>query len=265
IVSNGEKVNVTAKQAGDEPMFLAKNLSEIPVIVGKDRAKTGYLAVHTWKTDILLLDDAFQNRKLKKDLDLVVIDSTNLWGNGKILPAGPLREPLNSLKRADGIILTRASESSLNNKGEKCIRKFTDAQIFSATHEPRNFISLQDGRTCKLNILKGKKVLGFSGIGNPDSFEKILQSIDVRLLDLIVFRDHYWYKPKDLERILKIAETRKADALVTTEKDYVRLPLDWCPLIPTYYLKIEFEMQKGFEELKSLLDSIFISEKSREA
>ncbi len=265
VVSNSKKVNVTAKESGDEPALLAKNLNEIPVIVEKNRAKAGYLAMHTWKTDILLLDDSFQNRQIKKDLDLVTIDSTNLWGNGRLLPAGPLREPLYSLKRADGIILTRTNESSINNKGEKRIRKFTDAPIFWANHEPRNFISLQDDRTCKLNILKDKKVLGFSGIGNPDSFKKTLHSIGVKLLDHIVFRDHYWYKPKDLKSILKTAETKKAEALVTTEKDHVRLPLDWYPSIPTYYLKIEFEIQKGFEEFISLLDSIFISEKSKEA
>ncbi|MBN2030564.1 tetraacyldisaccharide 4'-kinase [bacterium] len=261
VVSDGEKINVNYRQAGDEPMLLAKSLSGIPVIVGKNRAKTGRLAVKNWKIDVLLLDDAFQNKQLKKDLDLVVMDSTNLWGNGRLLPAGPLREPLKGLKRADAILLSRVNEQRVSEKDARRIQELSGAKIFSAIHKPVHFVSIQDKKKYELDTLRNKKGIAFAGIGNPDSFQKTLRSVGMVLIDFLVFRDHHGYQPADLKKIIQRAESQKAEVLVTTEKDHVRLPPYWNPPIPAYVLKIAFEIQKGFQELNQLLDSVLTPQK----
>lgn len=264
VVSDEEKVYATAEQAGDEPMLLAKNLSGIPVIVGRDRAETGQLAIQNWEIDVLLLDDAYHNQQIKKDLDLVVMDSTNLWGNGKVLPAGPLREPLWGLRRADAIILTRVNEKDGKDKNIHRIRQLSDAKIFSAIHKPVHFVSIPDNKKIELSGFKNKRGIAFSGIGNPGSFQNTLQSMGMDIIDFFIFRDHYKYKPKDLKKIFDTAKTKKAEVLVTTEKDYFRLPPRWNPSIQTAYLKIEFEVQRGSEELKKLLGSILKPEKDGE-
>ncbi len=261
VVSDGEKVNVNVDQTGDEPMALAKNLSGIPVIVGKDRAETGRLAIQNWGVDVLLLDDAFHNQQVKKDFDIVVMDSTNLWGNGRVLPAGPLRESLHGLERADTIILSRVNESQGRETGINRIQRFSDARLFSAIHKPVHWVSIQDNKKYELNTLKDKKGIAFAGIGNPDSFQNTLRSIGIELADYIVFRDHHGYRASDLKKIIQRAKAKKAEVLVTTEKDHVRLPPHWNPPIPVYFLKIEFEIQKGFQGLNQLLDSVLTPQK----
>lgn len=256
VVSDGDKVNATVEQTGDEPMVLAKNLSGIPVIVGKNRAETGQLAIQNWQVDVLLLDDAFHNRKVKKDFDIVVMDSTNLWGNGRVLPAGPLREPLHGLQRADTIILSRVNERQGRDEYIHWIRRLSSAKLFSAVHKPVHFVSIPDNKRLELSQFKNKRGIAFAGIGNPDSFQYTLRSVGVNLVDFMAFHDHHRYKPKDFKKIFQRVEMKEAEVLVTTEKDYVRLPLHWNPPIQTIYLKIEFEIQEGSEELIELLDSI---------
>ncbi len=261
IVSDNDRIDITSQKAGDEPTLLAKNLPGIPVIVGKNRAKTGRMAVKNWKIDVLLLDDAFQNKRLKKDLDLVVMDSTDLWGNGRLLPAGPLREPLQGLKRADVILLSRANEKSIRDEDLRRIRELSGAEIYSAIHKPVYFVSVQDNQKCELNTLRDKKAMAFSGVGNPDSFQNTLRSTGLNLTDHLVFRNHHGYRPADLGKIAQRAVSKKVELLVTTEKDHVRLTPHWNPPIPVYFLKIEFEIREGFEALNQLLNSVLTPQK----
>ncbi len=259
IVSDREGVKATPEEAGDEPVLLAKKLPGIPVVVGKDRRETGKKAVEMWKCNVLILDDGFQYMGLKKDFDLVLIDSQNPWGNGKLLPAGPLREPLSELKRADAVVFTRANESRNIKEKTKHLRKVTSAPILSSIHRPSAWISFSEGEHLPLNFLKGKKVTAFAGIGNPDSFEKSLIELEVEVVNFIKYRDHYWYKRKDLTYLTLKAEQKGAVALVTTEKDGVRLPVLPEHKIPIYLLKIALEIEGGIEEFKKLIDPVLMS------
>ena len=253
IVSDRESVKATPKEAGDEPFLLAKKLPGIPVVVGKNRRKTGKNAIAMWKSNILILDDGFQYMGLKKDFDVVLIDSQNPWGNGKLLPAGPLREPISELKRAHAVVFTRANGSRNINEKTKYLGEITSIPILFSTHRPSSWIPFGEKRYLPLNFLKGKKVTAFAGIGNPDSFKKSLMEINVKIADFIIYRDHYWYKKKDLDKLVLKAQQKGATALVTTEKDGVRLPILPKYKIPIYLLKIDLEIEGGIGKLKRLI------------
>jgi len=259
VVSDEQSVKIGAEEAGDEPFLLARRLPGVPVVVGKDRAKAGKLAVESWGCNVLLLDDSFQHLRIKRDFDIVVVDTTKLWGNGKLLPAGPLREPLSELKRADAVVFSRVDEGvSVDEKIER-IRRFTTAPVFLANHKPMEWVLISNGRTYPLGFLKQKFVLAFAGIGNPKSFQNTLMSLGVHVVDFVSFRDHYWYKLRDLNRMTQLAIRRGAVALVTTEKDGIRLPTPLECEIPLYSLKIDFEIVDGIEELKRILDPVLTS------
>lgn len=259
LVSDGKEIKVSPEEAGDEPFLVATHLSNVSVLVGQDRVKTGRLAVRTQRCDFLIMDDAFQHRRVKRDLDIIVLDSTNPWGNGRLLPAGPLREPLSSLSRADVIVFARVDEVSGVEENVFQVRKFTHAPILFASHRPVEWVSLKNEKTFPLEFLKEKKVLGFAGIGNPASFRKTLEKVGVEIAYFFRFRDHHWYKKRDLERIIQKAKEIEADAVVTTEKDGIKVSRAKMDDIPIYFLKIEFEIQEGVEEIKRLLDNVLVS------
>ncbi len=255
IVSDRNGLKATPEEAGDEPILLAKKLPGIPVVVGRNRRETGKKAAEMWKCDVLILDDGFQYMGLKKDLDLVLIDSQNPWGNGKLLPAGPLREPLSELKRAHAVVFTRVNENRNIKASMQRVQEIISAPIFHSVHQPSTWVSLSKGDNFPLNFLKGKKVVAFAGIGNPDSFEKSLTEIGVETVDFIRYRDHYWYKQKDLDQLTLMAEQKGAMALVTTEKDGVRLPLLGKYKTPIYLLQITLGI-KAINKFKKLIDSV---------
>lgn len=263
IISDGQSILTDAKQAGDEPHLLAKNLCHVhvPVIVCRNRIKAGLVAIEQLGCNLLILDDGFQHRKMKRDLDIVVVDATNPWGNGGLLPAGPLREPLRNLSRSDAIILSHTGEAKEIEKLVIQIVGLCKTPIWYANHKPTQWISLGNTKTQPLCFLEKKCVIAFCGIGNPDSFRRILKSIGVQIIDFFQFRDHHWYSTRELEKMFALAESRGAVALVTTEKDRMRIPVPCSLKIPIYILKIKMELQDNQEALKTLLKPIKTAEK----
>ncbi len=259
VVSDGHRIQATPEEAGDEPILLAERLRGVPVIVGKDRVKSGRLAIENWGSGVLLLDDGFQHRRIKRDLDLMVLDVTRPWGNRRLLPAGPLREPLSSLQRADVIVFTRIDEPIDVERQISRVREFTDIPILLARHRPLKWISSLDAKAYPLECLKGKRILGFAGIGNPKAFQKSLEALGVETVQFLRYRDHHWYTRKDVKKIIQKAEEKGAEAVVTTEKDSVRLPAQTECGFPMYYLRIEIDIEGGIDELRRMLDSIFES------
>lgn len=253
VVSDGLECTSGPEQAGDEPFLLARRLSNVVVVVGKNRAEVGKKAVDTWKCDVLLLDDGFQHRKLKRTLDIVVLDATQPWGNGKLLPAGPLREPLSALRRADAVIFTHADGAQNAGEEQQRIRQFTSAPVFFAKHRPVEWVSLPTGESLPLTTLRGKTALGVAGIGNPASFRKTLDTLGIEIAAFWDYPDHHWYSQDDLTQIENTAKAVGVDAVVTTEKDGVRFPVPVGYAIPVYYLKIESEIEGGIQYLRTIL------------
>lgn len=235
---------------GDEPYLLAQRLSDVPIIVTKNRCASGNYAIHKHGTQFLILDDGFQHLKLFRNLDIVVIDSVNPFGNGGLLPAGILREPLTSLKRADVFVLTKTDQVTNKDELIKILRRYNpEAPVVESVYQIRSIERLSDGSLVKANEVENKKALAFSGIGNPLSFENTLTQLRIRILRHRKFSDHFPYGKKDLLELSQEAESLGVDLIITTEKDSVRIPLINEPKIPVYVLKIDLKVTDGEEML----------------
>jgi tetraacyldisaccharide 4'-kinase len=266
IVSDGEKIILSSREAGDEPYLLAKNLPGIPIIVGKRRIDSGKYAIERFGSEVLVLDDGFQYWPLKRDLDIVTIDSLNPYGNGYLIPRGQLREPISHLSRADVFLLTRAnlvSREDLQGITGDLERFSPQAKILESVHQPEYLQGLFAGEKKGLDFIRERRVVAFSSIGNAYSFEKTLEELGAKIIKIFQFPDHHNYNQKDLQEIEAVCRSRleKGEAiLVTTEKDGVRLKESISPeadRVPReiWILKVKLEIIRGKEEWLTKIDS----------
>jgi tetraacyldisaccharide 4'-kinase len=222
IVSDGGKVLIGPEASGDEPAMMAVRLPGVPVVVGSDRHAAGRVAIDRFRPDVILLDDGFQHRKLARDLDIVLVDGTDPFGNTRLFPAGILREPLSALRRAEVVLITRSDRAADLEGLKASIRNHTSATIITSTHRPAALVDVATGATKPLSILKEAHVLAFAGIARPDSFEASLNGLGAEITMFRSYPDHHSYSLTDLRVLLEEA-ARTASLLVTTEKDGVKL------------------------------------------
>lgn len=238
------------EDVGDEPFLTSRRLEDVPIIVTKHRLVSGSYAVKKYNPDVLILDDGFQHLKLQRALDVVVIDSTNPWGNGRLLPSGILREPLSSLKRADIFILTKTDQVSDLAKIKDTLRQYNpQAPMVKSVYRLRSVENLSDHSPVDSDKLENKKALAFSGIGNPKSFENNLRQLKINVLKHRIFADHFAYRRKEVLSLLQEAKNLGADFIVTTEKDSVRIPMVNRQEVPIYVIKIDLNITSGEEML----------------
>lgn len=227
LADKGHKVAILSRgyKTGDEPAMLAKNLGNIPVIVDANRVRGAKKAARDYCADTVILDDGFQQWKIKKDLEIVAIDAVNPFGNRRIIPRGILREPISSLKRAGVFFITKANLVISTQKLNDTLSKINPgALIVESAHQPLGFYRL--GLPQELfgpDIFQEKAVTLFSGIGDPASFESLIKSLNMDIGLSFRFPDHYQYRPPDLERIISLSEQKKIGAIITTEKDAARI------------------------------------------
>lgn len=241
IVSDGRSIKCSARQSGDEPYLMAMLLGSVPVIVGKDRYAAGKIAVSRFQPDVILLDDAFQHLRLKRDLDLLLLDARLPFGNFFLLPRGRLREPVNTLAKADAVILTRSKRDTPTDLPEmvgvgrripvfRSVHKIVVRGI-AVAHMPLVPLNEFDVST-DVAHLSGIKTFGFAGLADNQAFFDTLDQLGANLQGTMAFEDHYAYDEKEIYHIARTAINAGADCMVTTDKDYVRffnkvqLPLD---------------------------------------
>lgn len=220
-VSDGKTVLVDSWDGGDEPVLMASRLSGVPVVVGRDRYMAGLFAIQAFGADVIILDDGFQHLRLKRDLDIILIDAGDPFGNGKLFPAGILREPVSALRRADAIVITRVEGRETGLK--TALSKITKARIFTSRHEPMDIIDIKTGEVKPLSALQGISLLAFSGIGRPEHFIHLLRSLGADIRYQTSYPDHYEYTRDDMADIFQMAADRAAVMIITTEKDAVRI------------------------------------------
>ncbi len=243
------------EEVGDEPSLLSNYLPETPIIIGKNRYNSGKIAQAKYKAEVLILDDGFQHWRLKRDLDIVMVDASSDLEKEKLFPEGRLREPLSSLKRANLFIFTRVDQSTHKEKLKTILQKFNpQSPIVESILVITSVLNWKDKTKIDLNSLKDKKVIAFCGIGNPFSFENTLKSSGVEILNAFFFLDHYIYSQNDF---LSLEEERKkvgADFLITTEKDSIRLPDVEKQSIPLLVVNVELKIISGEEKLWEVLN-----------
>lgn len=245
VVSDGAQVLLDSEVAGDEPYMLARNLPGVIVLVDKNRVKAGHYAIRKFGCDTLVLDDGFQYLPMKGRLNLLLVDSTNPFGNGYLLPRGILREPVKHIKRASYIFLTK-SNGRLDPELEALIRRHKpEADIIECTHQPKYLQDLVTGERRELSYLKGRRVGAFSGIAVPESFEGFLRRYGANLIYTRRFLDHHRFSEDELDKICAQVVDAKLDFLVTTEKDAVRIEEGRRFPLPIYYLRLEIEILSG--------------------
>ncbi len=233
LVSDGEKITAEVREAGDEPFELAgKLLGKAIVVANANRGAAGNWARDKFGITTFVLDDAFQHLRVARDLDVVCIDATNPFGNGKTLPAGVLREPLENLKRADAIVITRANLIENVSDLKSQISKYNSTcPIFVSENKISRLINLNDFAAKSLNSLsaadieqlKANNYLAFCALGNPNNFFEQLRAENFNVTATQTFPDHHFYTPKDIEKLLTKANQTKAKMLLTTAKDAVKL------------------------------------------
>lgn len=244
-VCDGEHLFCTPAEAGDEPYLLARKLQGVPVVLSKARYEAGLLAFERHGSNFFILDDGFQHLRLQRDLDLVLLDATSPFGNMRLLPAGPLREPVDHLQRADGFILTRAGRGTSLIMMNYLKRKFGGKPVFQSEHVPERLVLPNLGHAHSPDFIRGKRVVAFAGIAKPDGFRETLLTLGAQVALFRAFRDHHRFAQAELQELVAERQKLGADLLVTTEKDYVRLG----QLAPTEnhlgYLTIRFQILSG--------------------
>ena len=256
IVSDGRSVLLDSEVAGDEPYMLARNLPGVVVLVDKDRVKAGAYAIKEFGCDTLVLDDGFQYLPLKGRLNLLLVDKTNPFGNGHLLPRGILREPIKHLQRASYVFLTK-SKGVRDDELEAMIHRFNpEAEIIECAHRPQYLQRLDNGERLPLASLAGRRIGAFSGIAAPESFEAFLREAGAKLAYTRRFLDHHRFTSDDLASVFTEALEAKVELLITTEKDAVRLdPARQIPL-PCYYLRLEIEILRGATDFDEAVGKI---------
>jgi tetraacyldisaccharide 4'-kinase len=225
IVSDGKTLFRGPEDAGDEPCLMARVLKGVPVVVGKRRFKAGMMAVERFKPDVIVLDDAFQHLRLKRDLNLVLLDSRLPYGNGYLLPRGILRESPLALRRAHAVIYTRSRQAGAPSRP---VTLPEPRPVFSVRHTPqiRN-VGAQSGAFLSgsrdVSGLKGKNALAFAGLADNGQFFESLATIGCTLVHTFSFADHHRYGPGDLDEIARSAQVYQAEVVVTSLKDYVKI------------------------------------------
>jgi len=216
-VSRGSGPLHSPGEVGDEAVLMAERLKGVEIVKSPDRYKGGLLSQ---TADLFIIDDGYQHRQLQRDHDILLIDHIDPFGNGKLLPLGRLREPVKEVKRADTILITRPSgEDGLVEQ----LKKYNPhAHYFRSNVIPSQLVK-QNGEQIATGTLSGKRIFAFCGIGNPGGFVQTLVRFGISLVGFKSFQDHHVYRHAEIDLIKEEATRTKADLIVTTEKDMVKL------------------------------------------
>ena len=252
LVSDGATVLCDARTGGDEPVELAyKLMGKSAVLADGDRVAAAKWAQRNLGATVFVLDDAFQHRRAKRDVDIVCVDATNPFGNSKVLPAGILRENLDNLSRADVVIITRCDLVKDIDVLESKVRKLApELPIYRSSNKITRIVRIEsflsDGADTEAP--KGP-AFTFCGLGNPSNFFRQLEKEGLELAGRRTYSDHHFYSTKDIAEIERRARSAGAEFLITTVKDAVRL-VGMKIEMPFYVAEIETVMAdaKGFRE-----------------
>jgi tetraacyldisaccharide 4'-kinase len=243
----------------DEALVLEENLPDVPHLQGADRVGLAHTAIEELESEVLVLDDGFQHRRLARDVDVVLIDAMAPWGHGYLLPRGLLREPPSSLRRANVAVLTRCDQTPTEQRERlrRTINRIApDVPLVETTHRPVE-LGNSEGENVPLDLLRDGPVAAFCGIGNPEGFRRSLLDLGARLEEFRIYPDHHAYGREDVEDLSRWAsQLPVGTSLVTTQKDAVKLRLSRLSDRPLWWLRIRLRVESGQDALEQRLRSV---------
>ncbi|MDD5087633.1 MAG: tetraacyldisaccharide 4'-kinase [bacterium] len=229
------------RECGDEPLLIKRALPNAAVVVHADRFFSAAHATQELGARLIILDDGFQHRRLARDLDLVLVDGESPLGNGWCLPAGPLREPAESLRRAS--VLVGVGETAV--EAEKLAREMG---LMWITARPKTVIP------CELSTNPSTPVFLLTSIARPSRVYNILKNMRINVVGGRAFRDHHHFCHRDIRQVIHSAIHAGAQAIVTTAKDAIRLP-EWTGELPLRVLDVTMEFSPA-ERIREVLEPI---------
>lgn len=257
LISRGYKS--TARRPNDEALELARLLPHVPHLQDPDRVTAARAACEVLACDVIVLDDAFQHRRLYRDLDIVLIDALDPFGYRHVLPRGLLREPLTGLARADVIGLSRADAVSAAERAAlraELGRLAPRAAWMELAHRPQSLVNAA-GETREVTHLAGRRVAAFCGIGNPEAFRRSLAGLDYRVDPFHCYPDHHVYTPADIAMLERSLAARPGlEAVVCTCKDLVKFQTTYIGSLPLWALAIAIDVTAGQPALEAELQRI---------
>lgn len=254
VVSDGRRVLLSPAEAGDEPYLLASALPGVPVIVGKDRRRTGRMALERFGPELVLLDDGMQYYQLHRDLDIVVVNALKPFENGWTFPRGLLREPPGHLARAHWIVISQARRLDARNLEvlkQTLARIAPKAQITTADYQPVGLVRLGSAECEPVDQLRGRNVATFCALGSPESFEDQVREAGMVPVHSCRLPDHSKPEMTDLVDLMDGATRAGATAVIVSEKDAVKLPVIQKPL-PMFALRVRMHVADGDALLASI-------------
>lgn len=244
-------------QSNDEALVLERLCPGVPHVQNRDRVQGGQQAIDQFGCDVLVLDDAFQHRRIERDLDVVLIDALQPWGYGHLLPRGLLREPRSSLPRADVVLITRVDQiapAEFASLSSEVARHHQRSRPVPVRFRPRGWLTV-DGREQPLHARPSHRVGMFCGIGSPAGFRQSLQA-HAQVIDERLFPDHYHYTAADLDELEHWRQSLGVETLVTTLKDLVKIPASHPVATHVLALQIGTELLDLPEVLTAALDTV---------
>ncbi len=245
--------------SNDEALLLEENLPDVPHLQGSDRVALGRTAIEELESELLILDDGFQHRRLARNLDIVLIDATCPWGYGHVLPRGLLREPVSGLKRAGLVLVTRCDQVGpdvVRQIRERIATISPGLAVAQAVHQPVELVNSQRD-TAPLATLHGKPVAAFCGLGNPAAFRKTLEGLGADIREFRTFPDHHAFNRDDIEELRRWSRQQVPDCLViTTQKDLVKIRLHQLGERPLWALRIRLHVSAGEDVLDRKLAEV---------
>jgi len=267
IVSRGYGVEAGARN--DEAIELEEKLPDVPHLQNVDRVEGARTAIEEFESQIVLLDDGFQHRRLRRDLDVVLIDALEPFGYGHVFPRGLLREPLVGVRRAGVVVLSRADlvDEAERRRIREIVRRYnSEAAWCEVRHAPRTLLESRGpdapSTETPLETLRGRRIVGFCGIGNPEGFRRTLIGLGCELVDFREFPDHHAYQRSDVDALAQAATAANAEFLVCTHKDLVKLRVDRLAGRPVRAVAVGVHFLSGEAELLAKLETLLPADES---
>lgn len=259
VVHDGQQLLLGAREAGDEPYMLARNLDEVVVIVDSDRVRGSRYAINEFGVDTIILDDGMQHLRLQRQIEVVLIDATCPFGFEHLLPRGLLRESLSGLRRATHIFVTKAKRIDIAPIVARIRQYNQTAEIIACFYQPLTLVNVHSGEEMPLTELRAQNVFVLSGIAQPEGFVELVKELGAYVQRAYTFPDHHRFRREEIERIYRRALSWHADAIVMTEKDAARFPkrvrMD-NTMCPVYFVKVGIVIKSGAEDFQHCIARI---------